>query len=94
MKILCVEDGSIDIEGLEKEPLRDGKILVYRQGAKPPFVLEMPDNKFNETEIRADERKKVCQQIKELIDPIFRQNVIALRHDIEDIIDKIGGKSK
>ena len=47
------------------------------------------------SEIRADERKKVCQQIKELIDPIFRQDTFALRHEIEDIIDKIDeGESK
>ena len=65
MKILCVEDGSIDMEGLEKEPLQDGKILVYRNGAKPPFVLEISENECNETEIRADERRKVCQEIRE-----------------------------
>ena len=43
MKILCVEDGSIDIDALKKEPLRDGKVLVYRQGSKPPFILEIPN---------------------------------------------------
>lgn len=43
MKILCVEDGSVDIDPLENGELRDGKVLVYRQGSKPPFVLEIPD---------------------------------------------------
>lgn len=40
MKILCVEDGSIDERNLEKD-LSNGKILVYRLGAKPPYVLDI-----------------------------------------------------
>lgn len=44
MKILCVEDGSVDIDALENGELRDGKVLVYRQGSKPPFVLDLPNN--------------------------------------------------
>lgn len=43
MKILCVEDGSVDLDALEEEPLRDGKVLVYRQGSKAPFVLEISE---------------------------------------------------
>ena len=43
MKILCVEDGSVDIDALENGELQDGKILVYRQGSKPPFVLDIPN---------------------------------------------------
>lgn len=41
MKILCIEDGSVDTDALENGELRDGKVLVYRQGSKPPFVLEI-----------------------------------------------------
>lgn len=41
MKILCVEDGSVDIEKIENNGLKDGQVLVYRQGAKVPFVLEL-----------------------------------------------------
>ena len=44
MKILCVEDGSVDTDALENGELRDGKVLIYRQGAKPPFVLDIPNN--------------------------------------------------
>lgn len=45
MKILCVEDGSVNLDALETDGLRDGKILVYRQGANMPFVLQLPDVK-------------------------------------------------
>ena len=40
INLLCVEDGSVDIDDLE-EGLHDGKVVVYRQGATPPFVLEI-----------------------------------------------------
>ena len=59
MKILCVEDGSVDIDALENGELRDGKVLVYRQGSKPPFVLEIP------REPRAIEELKVLQEMFE-----------------------------
>lgn len=94
MKILCVEDGSIDIELLEEEPLQDGKILVYRQGAKPPFLLELSDNKCNETKIRADERRKVCEEIREFAHSknfLHGMEFISLLHELDKIE---GGESK
>lgn len=47
INILCVEDGSVDIDTLREDGLHDGKILVYRQGARPPFVLtiDIPNKK-------------------------------------------------
>lgn len=56
MKILCVEDGSIDIDAIVSDGLRDEKILVYRQGATPPFVLDLGD---------ADIRQNVYDRIKD-----------------------------
>ena len=38
--ILTVEDGSIDIDNLEEEGMSPGKVLVYRQGATPPQIME------------------------------------------------------
>lgn len=45
MKILCIEDGSVSEETLqqiiENPESLDNKVLIYRQGAKPPYVLEI-----------------------------------------------------
>ncbi len=49
VNILCVEDGSVDLDSLEQEGLQDGKILVYRQGARPPFVLSF---KFDDSQLK------------------------------------------
>ena len=39
--ILYVEDGSIDVDELQECLDEETKIIVYRQGAKPP-ILEQP----------------------------------------------------
>ncbi len=40
MGVLTVEDGSIDVDELSEEGLLPGKVLVYRQGGKPPQMLD------------------------------------------------------
>ncbi len=58
MGVLTVEDGAIDVDDLSSEGLSPGKILVYRQGAKPPELMTqttMPDD-FN------DEEKKLLNE--------------------------------
>ncbi len=39
MGVMTVEDGSVDTEDLETDGLSPGKILVYRQGAKAPEIM-------------------------------------------------------
>ncbi len=40
MGVLTVEDGATDADALTEEGLPPGKVLVYRQGAKPPALLD------------------------------------------------------
>ena len=40
MGVLTVEDGSVDTDNLEEEGLSPGKILVYRQGAVKPQLMD------------------------------------------------------
>lgn len=37
--IIAVEDGSVNVDDLEEDGMRPGKILVYRQGATPPTFM-------------------------------------------------------
>lgn len=39
MGILTVEDGSVDTDNLEEEGMSPGKVLVYRQGANKPEIM-------------------------------------------------------
>ena len=52
MGVLTVEDGSIDTEELSEEGLLPGKVLVYRQGGKPPELLDCGSvpNEFKDEE--------------------------------------------
>ena len=50
--IMTVEDGACDLDDLSEDGLAPGKVLVYRQGAKAPEMMEnapMPPD-FNEEE--------------------------------------------
>lgn len=47
INLLCVEDGSVDLDNLLESGLQDEKILVYRQGARPPFVLSIEIDENN-----------------------------------------------
>lgn len=38
--VITVEDGSVDADELAEEGLYPGKVLVYRQGSKPPAFLD------------------------------------------------------
>lgn len=38
--MLAVEDGSVDADGLEEDGLTPGKVIVYRQGARPPEMMQ------------------------------------------------------
>jgi len=40
MGVLAVEDGSCDVDALSEDGLEPGRIIVYRQGSKPPEMLE------------------------------------------------------
>lgn len=49
-KVLFVEDGSVDVDELEKMDLGVDNIIIYRQGSKrPEFVdMETPETKGGE----------------------------------------------
>ena len=36
MGVLCVEDGSVDVDAICEEGISGGKVIVFRQGSMPP----------------------------------------------------------
>ncbi len=53
MGIMTVEDGSVDVDDLAEDGLSPGKVLVYRQGAKAPELMNdmnMPSDFHQEEE--------------------------------------------
>lgn len=39
MGVLCVEDGSVDIDEIKEDGIDGGKVIVYRQGANAPTFV-------------------------------------------------------
>lgn len=76
MKILCVENGSVDIDNRFETDLISGKVLIYRQGAKPPYVLDIdtPDFVY----------KKMWEELKDAY--IKAINFTAYNYSAHDII--------
>lgn len=54
MGVLAVEEGSVDLDNLEEEGLPPGKVVVYRQGATPPHLMNAGSvpNDFRDEEDR------------------------------------------
>ena len=55
---VAVEEGSVDVDELAEDGLRPGKVIVYRQGGKPPEMLtlgSLPDAFEREEETLRDE---------------------------------------
>lgn len=66
--VLVVEDGSVDTDSLEDEGLSPGKILVYRQGAEKPQLMDagaVPEE-FGKEEDRLIEEFNVISGVSEL----------------------------
>lgn len=62
MGTVAVEDGAVDVDELSEDGLTPGKIIVYRQGAKPPEMLSLggvPSEFWKEEENLLSEFKKI-----------------------------------
>ena len=62
MGTVAVEEGSLDTDDLVEDGLRPGKVIVYRQGGKPPEMLtlgSLPDSFEREEETLSDEFSKI-----------------------------------
>lgn len=44
--IIYVEDGSVDVDELIEELDETTKVIIYRQGSKPPILIQ-PENAIN-----------------------------------------------
>lgn len=86
MKILCVEDGSVDVDDLpNRKEWRDDKILVYRQGARQPFVLEISEESVTKDIVK--ELTELKLMLKDLLNKGVDQ--IAIKGMIQIIDDRL-----
>lgn len=41
IELVCIEDGSIDLDKLKETGIPENNIIVYRKGSKPPYMLRV-----------------------------------------------------
>ena len=79
MKILCVEDGSVDVDAIERGDLKDGKVLMYRQGATPPFVLDIPEGESVWKGV-----EEFCKRASDMATEPYKQKIAVLEQELND----------
>lgn len=90
MKILCVEDGSVDLDALEEELSKDVKILVYRNGATLPFILELNDTDAKLEELK--ERKAFAIRELRNVQSQIMNDRLQLSNYLVNRIKELGGE--
>ena len=73
MGILCVEDGSVDVDELETEGVTPGKVIIYRQGSVAPEFKLLDGDVYQFTKAEEDIRDDMDRICNEFID---RYNVL------------------
>lgn len=66
--ILCVEDGSVDVDELETDGVTPGKIIVYRQGSMAPEFKLLEGDVYQFTKAEEDIRDDMDRICNEFID--------------------------
>ncbi len=69
---VIVEDGSIDVDTLEEDGLNPGKILVYRQGAKPPIMINFNKDLYDAIE---KEEVKTLEEFENIVNNYIKMGV-------------------
>ena len=41
IELVCIEDGSIDVDKLKAAGIPESNIILYRKGSKPPYLLRI-----------------------------------------------------
>ena len=73
MGILCVEDGSVDVDDLETEGVTPGKVIIYRQGSVAPEFKLLDGDVYQFTKAEEDIRDDMDRICNEFID---RYNIL------------------
>ena len=87
MGILCIEDGSVDVDDLETEGVAPGKVIIYRQGSVAPEFKLLDGDVYQFTKAEEDIRDDMDRICNEFID---RYNILPpsnVRMDKEGNLD-------
>ena len=71
--VVTVEDGSVDVDGIEEGGLCPGKIIIYRQGSNSPISIY--DVKPESISVVAEQARTIKQEFYEKAEVLFSEAV-------------------
>lgn len=71
MGVLCVEDGSVDVDELKNDGINGGKVIVYRQGANAPTFTSDTLN----TQPYIDSANAYCKEMYEMAQQFVQTHI-------------------
>lgn len=86
--IIYVEDGSVDLEELEKSFDEETKVIVYQKGTQPPLLVQPEKPISSAEESQYKKTLKLLDWAREKIEEIFKLRLV-LPGDVENILNEI-----
>ena len=69
--IIYVEDGSIDVEELEASLDETTRVILYRQGSKPPEVVQLQQPINDTFDSICERQKNKLENVREQLEKAF-----------------------
>ncbi|MCM1441163.1 MAG: hypothetical protein NC131_18470 [Roseburia sp.] len=80
MGVLCVEDGSVDVDELKEDGIQGGKVIVYRQGANAPTFVASELNTKPYIDSATNIRKEMYDMAQQFVQTRIEDvNVVEMR---------------
>ena len=70
--VIYVEDGSVDVDELQESLGEDTKVIVYRQGSKPPEIIQLAEPIKDWTDDYIDKARKKVENTREHFNKLYK----------------------
>lgn len=84
--ILYVEDGSVDVDELIDELDETTKVIVYRQGSKPPILVQPETSINNYTDSVCLMQEKRLDNVKATLEEVFN---LKMSKKLKKLLDEL-----
>jgi hypothetical protein len=84
--IFYVEDGSVDVDELIDELDETTKVIVYRQGSKPPILVQPETSINNYTDSVYARQEKRLDKVKTTLEEVFN---LKMSKKLKKLLDEL-----
>lgn len=84
--IIYIEDGSVDVDELIDELDETTKVIVYRQGSKPPILVQPEKSINNYIDSIYDKQEKRLDKVKTALEEAFQ---LKMSKKLKKLLDEL-----